>query len=53
MTEDSWLFGSRPGANALRRVSATHNDASVLQKAAVVGNLSLTETSIWRISDKN
>ena len=32
--------------------STTLNDASVLKKAAGIGNLSLTETSIWRISDK-
>lgn len=36
------------GAQA-RAPAATHNDTSTLQKAAGVGNLSLTETSIWRI----
>ena len=49
MTENSPLFGSRPGADALRSASAAQGDTSDLQKAANC-SLILTEASILRIS---
>ena len=50
MTENSRLFGSRPGADALRSASATHSDDSLLKNAVSGGNLSFAEASIGRIS---
>ena len=50
MTENSPLFGSQQGAEALRGASATGNDISLLQKAANVKKLSLAKACIWRIS---
>jgi hypothetical protein len=52
MTENSPLIGSQPGADILRGASATHSDASVLQKAASGSNFGLTDASIWRMSDE-
>ncbi len=52
MTKNSPLCGSRPGVDALRSASVTHNYASALQKAASGGSLSLAGASIWRIPDK-
>jgi hypothetical protein len=42
-TENSPLFGSRPGDGTLRSASANHGDASALQNTAYCSNLSLTE----------
>jgi hypothetical protein len=50
MTENSPLFRSRQGAEALRGASATRNDIFLLQKAANRKRLSLTKACIWRIS---
>jgi hypothetical protein len=50
VSENSPLIRSQPGADILRGASATHSDASVLQKAASGSNLAPTEASIWRMS---
>jgi len=52
ITQDSTLFDLRPGADNLGSALATHNDASVLQTVASMGDLGFTGASIARISAK-